>query len=400
MLKSIYKHIGYSHLGSLALLVTSISFAVGSFFSKTIVKKNGFRFSLMFGASLFLCGYCASLMMSACDLGYPPKYCDNRVFVYSFNTILFALLGFGNSILWSAQGGYINSISSDSKRGRNFGIFNSFYKLSTILAGALPSIILYISSLQNYYITMVVIGLISVGLLYFVPEDNEEKSDVSESATLSPRSSMKTSFKKVVAASREEALRPWIYFMFLLGFTQVLTYGYLHTFVEISLPADTSRAELESHIAQMFIFYGLGEFSCPYLIGRSVDKYGSNNIASGITVLYLCLISLGFLDIIMKRYWIACLMAFVCGSGDSSIQTLMQTIISKQFGGRLEYFGANRIFSCIGATIGFSFMLLFDTISNLYILLLLTVYVLVVTYQVYKLNKTTLVQPVELRILE
>eukprot|EP01017_Pseudomicrothorax_dubius_P005762 TRINITY_DN11520_c0_g1_i2.p1 TRINITY_DN11520_c0_g1~~TRINITY_DN11520_c0_g1_i2.p1 ORF type:complete len:115 (-),score=24.62 TRINITY_DN11520_c0_g1_i2:16-360(-) len=64
MLKSIYKHIGYSQLGSLSLLVSSISFGVGSFFAKTIVNKNGYRFSMMFGASLFLCGYLSLIHIS------------------------------------------------------------------------------------------------------------------------------------------------------------------------------------------------------------------------------------------------------------------------------------------------------------------------------------------------
>eukprot|EP01017_Pseudomicrothorax_dubius_P005761 TRINITY_DN11520_c0_g1_i1.p1 TRINITY_DN11520_c0_g1~~TRINITY_DN11520_c0_g1_i1.p1 ORF type:complete len:428 (-),score=77.34 TRINITY_DN11520_c0_g1_i1:54-1337(-) len=396
MLKSIYKHIGYSQLGSLSLLVSSISFGVGSFFAKTIVNKNGYRFSMMFGASLFLCGYSSSLLMSACDLKDSPSYCDSTVFVYGSNCILFSLLGFGNSLLWNAQGGYINSISSESKRGQNFGIFNTFYKLSTILAGALPSVILYISSLQSYYITMLLLGLLSIGLLYFVQEDQPEMIE----EPLSARTSMKNSFKKVIAASLEVEFRPWIYFMVLLGFTQTMTFGYLHTFVEASLPAATPRASLESYIAQMFIFYGIGEFSCPYLVGRSIDKYSPRKIATTIVSLYIALALLGYLGIFAKRYWIACVMALLCGCGDSSIQTLIQSIVSKNFGGRLEYFGLNRVVSCLTSSMGFLFMFIFDSISNVYFFSIFAVYLLYVAYQVYKFNTNTIeCNTVELKIL-
>ena len=105
--------------------------------------------------------------------------------------------------------------------------------------------------------------------------------------------------------------------------------------------------------------------------GRLVDRAKKfKNVGFAFSVIVVAGMSLTLFAFWVKELWIAFVIGILLGFAETSISTLLSSIVSKDFGGQLEAFAAKIIVNSIGIISGFILQIVMSSHSPYYILIL------------------------------
>jgi len=124
-LTAYFSELNVVKVGFWSLILIYLFLLITNFFSGFIVSKFGVKKCLVFG-SLFY-----SLFIFVLITKIPP-------FIY----LASALLGFGASILWTAQGTFLVRASEQQYYGKNSGFFNTIFQMGSVLGIIIFSILI------------------------------------------------------------------------------------------------------------------------------------------------------------------------------------------------------------------------------------------------------------------
>ena len=124
-LTAYFSELNVVKVGFWSLILIYLFLLITNFFSGFIVSKFGVKKCLVFG-SLFY-----SLFIFTLVTKIPP-------FIY----LASALLGFGASILWTAQGTFLVRASEQQYYGKNSGFFNTIFQMGSVLGIIIFSILI------------------------------------------------------------------------------------------------------------------------------------------------------------------------------------------------------------------------------------------------------------------
>eukprot|EP01017_Pseudomicrothorax_dubius_P043095 TRINITY_DN7121_c0_g1_i3.p1 TRINITY_DN7121_c0_g1~~TRINITY_DN7121_c0_g1_i3.p1 ORF type:complete len:444 (+),score=20.28 TRINITY_DN7121_c0_g1_i3:38-1369(+) len=383
----IYEKNGYFTLGKICLFAFNITFCLGSFASSKAVDQIGINRSLFLSSIPILLVYIAGIGMAACvETDAPPTYCQSQIFIIGFHLVSYLCAGVCIAFLWSAQAGYLSELASTSESGRYFGYFLATVNSSFIVGNILPSIVFRIASTSTFFVLLLICASISVIMFYWLPpagEPNGEQSNqllaVEENRNRQSAATILREIlpemKRILELRKNPAVKPWIFFFLLFGFTQAYNFGFIYRMVEIALPEGSESSYILAQTAQMFIIFGVGISVFGIFVGKAIDHFGTRFVAKITIIGYFCYIGLSFIQLFFRSYLIACIIGGMGGTADVFIETLLCSAINKEFEGSLDYFGLFRAIQVFGASAGFTILIALDTFSPIWTILLMGSYI-------------------------
>ncbi len=146
-------------VGFWSLILIYLFLLITNFFSGFIVSKFGVKKCLIFG-SLFYSLFIFTLVTKIPLLVYLAS----------------ALLGFGASILWTAQGTFLIRASEPGNYGKNSGFFNTIFQLGSVLGIIIFSLLAAKFSFKSPFLIFGIIPLIAS--IFFLVLKNVEPKEV------------------------------------------------------------------------------------------------------------------------------------------------------------------------------------------------------------------------------
>ena len=156
-----------ANLGFESSAVVYATLAIGSFFAPVVVMALEPKWS-MFAASLTYLLYLVALI-------WPSK---------TWILVVSGLLGFGGSVLWTAQGVFLCRNSDDNTRGTHSGIFWSLLQCRFLIGNAVAYInlsdsdasVINAARAKSFFSALLLLGTCGVCLLPFLrPSANDPK---------------------------------------------------------------------------------------------------------------------------------------------------------------------------------------------------------------------------------
>lgn len=146
-------------VGFWSLILIYFSLLITNFLSGFIVSKFGVKKCLIFG-SLFYSLFIFTLVTKIPFLIYLAS----------------VLLGFGASILWTAQGTFLVRTSEQKKYGKNSGFFNTIFQMGSVLGIMIFSFLVVRFSFRLPFLIFGIIPLIAS--IFFLTLKNVEPKKV------------------------------------------------------------------------------------------------------------------------------------------------------------------------------------------------------------------------------
>eukprot|EP01017_Pseudomicrothorax_dubius_P042440 TRINITY_DN6927_c0_g2_i2.p1 TRINITY_DN6927_c0_g2~~TRINITY_DN6927_c0_g2_i2.p1 ORF type:complete len:171 (-),score=26.46 TRINITY_DN6927_c0_g2_i2:14-526(-) len=123
----------------------------------------------------FLLAYVAGIAMSTCSTFDPkPFFCESQSLIEGFHVFAYLGVGLGSAVLWNAHSGYMSQLAPKNEQGTYFGTFFSIVQVSYIVGSILPSIVFRVASVFTFFILMLILTIIAVGLFYHLPKPNPD----------------------------------------------------------------------------------------------------------------------------------------------------------------------------------------------------------------------------------
>jgi len=174
--------------------------------------------------------------------------------------------------------------------------------------------------------------------------------------------------KKIILMPEFKALIP--YFLY-LGYSVAINTAFPYKIISYTL-ADSPINVKNERISWCYVGQGVVAVINSSAVGWAFDVFGMKKTINITNYGFLVSMLFAFLAQSFSQFIFAFLMCALWVFGDSSIRTVSNAIIGKDFKGRLDAFAANRVLSEAGVIGGLILTLLFSNFSP-YWLILLTV---------------------------
>ncbi|KAL4492406.1 hypothetical protein ABPG72_005541 [Tetrahymena utriculariae] len=374
---SLYKGQGYNNLGLISLLVLYAIFAFCCLFANFFFSRMQYKYIFIFSSLGYVSYTAAGIWVCACD-GSGSLACSKGIiyFIVLFGS---SLCGFSASLIWIAQGGYIDSIGQDtpSKKGTFSGIFWAITQGSQIIGNILGTFILqYLQNIQYFFI-MTGLGIAASLLFFFLPSVKKvENKDI----IVPIMTQIKNVFKLMIHAKTRYVL----FVMMLSGIILTFYSGFLSTLVDNSIAREPNQSDddfnkvVSKKLSFTLICLGCFEVVSGLISGRLGDKFNVFKLATFGTLICFLGVLLSFLGLFTDNYFVCFIIASVWGFSDCYFQTVIQTLINKLFPGQIEIFQVFRFVLSITVAI-FQVINILLQDSPAYIFLMITMFCIMVT---------------------
>ncbi|KAL4446012.1 hypothetical protein ABPG74_011004 [Tetrahymena malaccensis] len=374
---SLYKSQNLGNLGLISLLVLYAIFAVSCLFANFFISRMQYKYIFIFSSLGYVSYTAAGIWVCACD-GSDSGACGKGL-IYFIVLLGASLCGFSASLIWIAQGGYIDSIGQDtpSKKGTFSGIFWAIMQGSQIIGNILGTFILQYLENMQYFLIMTGLGIAASLLFFFLPSVKKvENKDISVP--------IMTQIKKVFKLMIHAKTRYVLFVMMLAGIIVTFYSGFLATLVSNSIARgpdqsdDDFNKEVSKKLSFTLICLGCFEVISGLISGRLGDKFNVYKLATFGTLICFLGILLSFLGLFTDNYFVCFLIASVWGFSDCYFQTVIQTLLNKLFPGQIEIFQVFRFVLSITVAI-FQVINILLQDSPSYIFLMITMFCIMVT---------------------
>lgn len=252
-LTTYFSSLGQVRTGFWSLVIIYVFLLVSNIFSGFFVSRLGLKKCLLF-SPLFYSLFIFSVAS------------NNPVFIY----ISSALLGFGASLLWNAQGCLLIRESGKNAYGKNAGFFNTFLQIGSILGIIVFGFLAAKASFNLSFLSFAFLPLVSAGIFAFLENTKSEE----------------VNFEEDLSGFRKMITDPSVFKISLVWFSYSLVLGS----VVGQIPLEVRKYfNLQSLGMIMPLFYIL-PIILSYYFGKKSDIKGWR----GLLVLSCILVVLGF----------------------------------------------------------------------------------------------------------
>lgn len=353
--------------GSTALGILYACFTASNFVSSFIVQKIGSKWSLFLG-SLCYVGFVASNI----------SYQIASLFTLS------ALLGFGASVIWTAQGAYISNCSALHERanglpvGSTLGYFNGvFFSIfqGNMVIGSLITALLFQENVpvSTIFIIMTCIGSVGASTLTCLrnPAKAAPLRDLHHHASPPPlasptpsgeqltnfaspsssESSFPDSYSEILLPVEQRHLSPFRRFLSVFDALKMLALPRMYMFIPLMIYSGLSQTFIfgtfppliEDRSTKFYVIATIGAFDVvsSMAMGKLSDRYGR------VIVLALGLVTAGSVILFLMFWeaaqtnWIFFVVAAILGTSDGVFNTQIYAILGCWFEGVTEKAFAN-----------------------------------------------------------
>eukprot|EP01137_Pigoraptor_chileana_P034770 Opistho-2@27804 len=278
------------------------------------------------------------------------------------------LIGFGASVLWTAQGTLIAACSDEETRGRNSGLFWALFQFSVFIGSIIAYFIvpsdnsIPTSTVRTLYIALLGVCVAGIFLLFTLRPVPLSSLHLQDSSIVVPNG------HKPMIESIKETFR-------MLGRTEMLLVsgvmiytGLAPSFFGGKYPAmvggnDPDCTDLPSAFKPRFIAFSMmcvggSEIIGGFSLGYISDRIGRIPVLLFGLVLQLCAYALVYVNMVSRPFepqpWLALVCAFLLGLGDSAFQTQIYATLGSLFPSENEpAFALYKFFQSVAAAAAF-----------------------------------------------
>ncbi|EGR32368.1 major facilitator superfamily protein, putative [Ichthyophthirius multifiliis] len=398
LVATLYKNLEYNNLGLISLLLLNLIYGFSSLFlAKYIINKISFKFTFIISSIGYNCFTVSGIWVCICkDSEQNTQLCSPEL-VYFIVLFFSTLCGVAMSIIWVAQGSYIDSLCKNNgdMRGDLFGIFSAISQGSIVLGAVLSTFLIKYLDNVYFFIIMACLGLIPTIFFSFIPNIQQQNDK---------QFSIKENLKNVFNVLSSKKIKPLIPFMIMTGIIVGFYSGFLNKIVENSIGFSNKMskdqiADIKSEkLCYVLIFLGIFEILGGIFSGKLVDFICVYKMASLGTLICLGAVMLCFLGIFTKNYLVCFFVASFWGFCDCFFQNITSIIASQDFEGQIEIFQIFRVISSF-SYVGFQALNILLQNQESYILcMIIMVFLMFTNFQSLFFQKSNQEKQISLKI--
>ena len=385
LMSMLFKQIGEDYLGVFALLVLNQAFAIGSLLAPRLAPKLSYRNAFTLASFTFVLLIAVGKLASNCG-GSKEFICQSRS-LYVLMLIASVCTGIGSSLLWFCQSVYVVECSTETNKGKMFGIFMALMQSSQITGALLATVLLKQFGVAGFFQVQTILACIATVAFLLVrnPTPLAEKKD-DDMYNTSDRGQVElakgaeeehdsTSFKHLISFMNRDKMRNYDSASYLIAYS----FGFMVTNLSKLTSATLehlSQEEANEKVGYVFLALGVFEVVASQVCGTFFDKYKSQSVKM-IIVFNLLVVIAQYVGVSFNNYNMFFLAAICYGFCDAGALVVFGALISSKFREKSEPFAIFRFVNSMGQAI---FILMFLVLERSRVELQFIVFAFFVAY--------------------
>ena len=345
LLSQIYQQLGYESLGTIILLLQSLFFVFGVLTVPGVIKNWEYKKGLNIGVFGYIIILVAGAMTTACGVNKDLMWCQQPLYIYGSNIIFALIHGVTSPMLFLCGIRYVTGCATNEEKGQASGIFLGLYSAFLVLGGIVSKVTITRFGSFGYY--LISAGLACLSLVMFMAAPHVKKSK-EEDADEKPIEKTKKILKLIIGP-RMRVLLPY---MLYLGFLNAMVGAFQYRLVQNTDPNMTSD-ELNEISATMNLVQGIISILASIIAGKLADILQRKVSLSLFNVIHVIAVALGFLSYFGKNLFLVYVVAILWGVGIFGANTVLATVMAKDFKGSLEAYAIPQIVIPLATAIGY-----------------------------------------------
>ncbi len=284
-------------------------------------------------------------MTTACGVNKELAWCQQSLYIYGSNLIFALIHGITSPMLWLSGIRYICGCASREQKGQVTGVFIALFSAFMIIGGIVSKVTITRFGTFGYY--LISAGLACFSLLMFMAAPPVKKTK-EEDAEEKPIEKTKKILKLIIGP-RMRSLLPY---MLYLGFLNAMVAAFQFKLIK-NTDETMSSDELNKISATVSLVQGIISTSSSVLAGKLADMLKRKTSLSLFNAIHVIAVGLAFLSYFEKSLALVYGTAVLWGVGIFGANTVLATVMAKDFKGSIESFAIPQIVIPMTTTLGY-----------------------------------------------
>jgi len=360
LLSQIYEQLGYNSLGTTVLLLQSLCYAIGILTVPGVIKNWEYKRGINIGVLGYIVVLVAGAMTTACGVNKELAWCQQSLYIYGSNLIFALVHGVTSPMLWLSGIRYICSCASREQKGQATGLFIALFSGFMILGGIVSKVTITRFGSFGYYLISAGLACISLVMFMVAPHVKKAKEEDAEEKPIEKTKKI----LKLIIGPRMRVLLPY---MLYLGFLNAMVAAFQYKLIK-NTDSTMSPEELNKISANVSLWQGIISTSSSVVAGKLADILKRKTSLSLFNVLHVIAVVLAFLSYFEKNLVLVYVTAILWGVGIFGANTVLATVMAKDFKGSIESFAIPQIVIPTTTTFGYGLCYLPQVVIVLIIL--------------------------------
>ena len=345
LLSQIYQQLGYESLGTTILLLQSLFFVIGVLTVPGVIKNWEYKKGLNVGVFGYIVILVAGAMTTACGVNKDLAWCQQSLYIYGSNIIFALVHGVTSPMLFLCGIRYVTGCATDEQKGQASGVFLGLYSAFLVLGGIVSKVTITRFGSFGYYLISAGLACISLVMFMVAPHVKKAKEEDAEEKPIEKTKKI----LKLIIGPRMRVLLPY---MLYLGFLNAMVAAFQYRLVQ-NTDSTMTPDELNEISATMNLVQGILSILASVVTGKLADLLQRKTSLNMFNVIHVIAVVLGFLSYFEKNLMLVYVTAILWGVGIFGANTVLATVMAKDFKGSLEAYAIPQIVIPLATTIGY-----------------------------------------------
>jgi len=350
LLSQIYEQLGYDNLGTTTLLLQSFFYVVGTLTIPGIIKNWEYKRGINIGVLGNILVLVAGTMTTACGVNKNLAWCQDSLYVYGSNLIFALVYGFTGPMIWFSGIRYVSGCASKDQQGQAMGIFIALFSGSLVLGGIVSKVTITRFGSFGYYLISFGFACISMIMSMVAPQVKKAKEEDAEERIIEKTKKI----LKLVVGSNMRVLLPY---MLYTGFISAMVAAFQYKLVQ-NTDSSMTPDDLNKISATMNLVQGIISIVTSVVAGKLSDMLKRRTALGLFTISQVIAVIVAYLSYREKSFVLVYATAILWGIGIFGANTVLATVIAKDFGGSLEAYAIPQVLNPLATTLGYALCLL------------------------------------------
>jgi len=344
LLSQLYSQLGFASLGKICLFVIFTMRGICSVINTHIMKRFSIKTGIVVGAFTQIITICGGTFIAFCDkYKVEGSICSSASVVF-VNLVCITVGGIGASFLWFSQSTYVNACADAKNKGFYNGIFWSVFQTAQLWGSSLAAFTLGRADAFTFYTILITFGCCAVIMMSFIklPENLQNNNQRQE-----PQVPLRVAIKNFRNIFNDRRY----YFLFMALFFSGTAIGSYINFLSAAVTEVVNSDDLfvtNQKTGYVFMAVAIGTITSGLLTGRLADRFDKIKVFTWTMITNELAVTFTILACLSQNYTLVLIGGLLFGLGDTSIQTMIATVIGFIFHGDQELFAVYRFLQAFG----------------------------------------------------
>lgn len=350
LLSQIYEQLGYKDLGTTTLLLQSFFYVVGTLTIPGIIKNWEYKRGINIGLLGNILVLIAGTMTTACGVNKNLAWCQDSFYIYGSNLLFAFVYGFTGPLVWFSGIRYVSGCANKDQQGQAMGVFVALFSGSLVLGGIVSKLTITRFGSFGYYLLSLGLACLSMIMATMAPHVNKAKEEDAEEKVIE-----KT--KKILRLVIGPRMRVLLPYMLYTGFISAMVAAFQYKLVK-NTDSTMTDDELNKISATMNLVQGIIAILASVVAGKLADMLKRRTALSLFTITQVVAVVTAYLTFREGSLVLVYVTAILWGVGIFGANTVLATVIAKDFDGSLEAYAIPQVLNPLATTLGYALCLL------------------------------------------